>query len=148
MGKLYWHDGRAYTEHQSSARGKKRYGYYVSPATPDEKAQGVPPFTISTDELHQSVTHHLRQQFREPESLLPSLVLIAGSDPSLDEAQIRKALKQLDQAWGLLTSYSTGPYLSHWIERVSLQPDGAHVEVDMAHLFETLSKMDTSLQAD
>ena len=148
LGKLYWHDGRAYTAHQSSARGKKRYGYYVSPATTDEKAQGVPPFTISTDELHQSVTYHLRQQFREPESLLPNLIALAGSDPSLDEVQIRKALKQLDQVWGLLTSYSTGPYLSHWIERVTLQPDGAHVEVNMAHLFETLSKMDTSLQAD
>lgn len=148
LGKLYWHDGRAYTAHQSSARGKKRYGYYVSPATTDEKAQGVPPFTISTDELHQSVTHHLRQQFREPESLLPKLIALAGTDPSLDETQIRKALKQLDQVWGLLTSYSTGPYLSHWIERVTLQPDGAHVEVNMAHLFETISKMDTSLQAD
>ncbi len=81
MGKLYWHDGRAYTEHQSSARGKKRYGYYVSPVTPDEKAQGVPPFTISTDELHQSVTHHLRHHFREPESLLPNLIALAGSGP-------------------------------------------------------------------
>ncbi len=94
------------------------------------------------------MTHHLRQQFREPESLLPEVIALAGTAPSLDKAQMRKALKQLDQVWGLLTSYSTGPYLSHWIERVTLQPDGAHVEVNMAHLFETLSKMDTSLQAD
>lgn len=148
LGKLYWHDGRAYTAHQSSARAKKRYGYYLAPATPSEKTEGQAPFNISTDELHQSVIHYLRKQFREPETLLPKLMELAGSDHSLDETQMRKALKQMDQAWGLLTGHVKGHYLSHWIERVTLQFDGVHVEVNLAHLFETLSNMDTSLQAD
>jgi site-specific DNA recombinase len=148
LGKLYWHDGRAYTAHQSSASGKKRYRYYLAPATLSEKTEGQAPFNISTDELHQSVIHYLRKQFREPETLLHKLMERAGSDQPLDETQLRKALKQLGQAWGLLTDHVKGHYLSHWIERVTLQSGGAHVEFDVTRLFETLSNIDTSLQAD
>jgi len=64
LGKLFWHDGRAYTAFKSSPRGKKHYTYYVAPATEQEKASQQPPFNISTDALHQALIEHLRSLFR------------------------------------------------------------------------------------
>jgi len=74
LGRLFWHDGRAYTAFKSSPRGKKHYTYYVAPATEEEKASQQPPFNIATDALHQALIEHLRSLFRNPQAWLLELL--------------------------------------------------------------------------
>jgi site-specific DNA recombinase len=86
LGKLFWHDGREYTAFESSPRGKKYCRYYIGPATSHEKAARQPPFTFSTDEIHQLVIHFLRTQFRDSNASLRALMQRAGSDSRLNDS--------------------------------------------------------------
>lgn len=148
LGKLFWHDGREYTAFKSSPRGNKHYTYYVAPATEEEKAARQPPFNVSTEELHRAVIHFLRKQFREPEAWLPSLLEHASSDPATNETRIRQALQRLDQVWDMLADFTVLAYLVQLVKRVTLQPDGANISVDMAFLFRMLVDFNNTAPAD
>ncbi len=147
LGKLFWHDGREYTAFESSPRGKKLYRYYIGPATAQEKAAGQPPLTFSTDEIHQVVIHHLRSQLRDPSAWLPALLQRAGSDSGLNDTRIRQALSRLDEVWDLLTDVNVADILIQLIKRVTLHPDGARIEVDMAYLYSEVVSFDELGQA-
>lgn len=147
LGKLFWHDGREYTAFESSPRGKKHYRYYIGPATAQEKVADQPPFTFSTDEIHQMVIHHLRTQFRDPSAWLPALLQLAGSDSGLTDTRIRQALIRLDEAWGRLADFTVAGILFQLVKRVTLQPDGARIEVDMAYLYREVVSFDEVGQA-
>jgi site-specific DNA recombinase len=147
LGKLFWHDGREYTAFESSPRGKKHYRYYIGPVTAQEKAADQPPFTFSTDEIHQMVIHHLRTQFRDPNAWLPALLQRAGSDSGLNDTRIRQALIRLDEVWGRLADFTVASILFQLIKRVTLQPDGARIEVDMAYLYSEVVSFDEVGQA-
>jgi len=147
LGKLFWHDGREYTAFESSPRGKKHYRYYVGPATSQEKAAGQPPFTFSTDEIHQMVIHHLRTQFRDPNAWLPALLQRTGSDSDLNDTRIRQALIRLDEVWDRLAEFTVANMLTQLIRRVTLEPDGVRIEVEMAYLYSEVVALDEAGQA-
>ena len=147
LGKLFWHDGREYTAFESSPRGKKHYRYYIGPATAQEKAADQPPFTFSTDEIHQMVIHHLRTQVRDPSAWLPALLQLAGSDSGLNDTRIRQALIGLDEVWGLLADITVADILFQLIKQVTLQPDGARIEVNMEYLYGEVVSFDKVGQA-
>jgi len=66
IGKLFWHDGRAFKFFKSSPRDQKQYLYYMAPATAEEKASGIGPVTFTTDMLQSVVVDNLRSQLRAP----------------------------------------------------------------------------------
>lgn len=148
LGKLFWHDGRAYTAFKSSPRGKKHYMYYVAPATEQEKASQQPPFNIATDALHEALIEHLRSLFRNPQTWLPDLLDRTRSDPTMDETQIRQALQSLDRAWDLFTEHTAAALLAQLVQRVALQPGGAHIELDMDFLARMIAKIGGTTAAD
>jgi hypothetical protein len=133
-GRLFWHDGRPYTLFMSSPRDSGRYRYYVAPATEAEKANGQPPFTLSADELHRVIVEHLRQNFKDPTPWLPMVQRHQPEDSDLKEDRIRDALRRLDDVWGLFTGYTVAALLHHLIARVTLQPDGMHIEMNIPAL--------------
>ena len=59
IGKLFWHDGRAYKFFKSSPRDQKQYLYYVAPATAEEKASGTGPVNLTTTVLQSVIIEHL-----------------------------------------------------------------------------------------
>lgn len=133
-GRLFWHDDRPYTLFMSSPRDSGRYRYYVAPATEAEKANGQPPFTLSADELHRVIVEHLRQNFKDPTPWLPMVQKHQPEDSDLNEDRIRDALRRLDDVWGLFTGYTVAALLHHLIARVTLQPDGMHIEMNIPAL--------------
>jgi site-specific DNA recombinase len=147
LGKFFWHEGREYTAFESSPRGKKHYRYYIGPATAHEKATGQPPFTFSTDQIHQLVIDHLRKQFRDTGTWLAALLQRAGSDSGLNETRIRQALIRLDEVWGQLADFTVASILSQLIKRINLYPEGARTDVDWAYLYSEVVSFDAVLQA-
>jgi hypothetical protein len=132
--RLFWHDGRPYTLFMSSPRESMRYRYYVAPATEAEKAAGQPPFTWSVEELHRIVVDHLRQNFTDPTGWLPMVQRHQPDDSDLNEDRIRDALRRLDKAWDLFTGYTEAALLYQLIARVTLQPDGMSIEMNVPAL--------------
>lgn len=133
-GRLFWHDGRPYTLFKSSLRDNGRYRYYLAPATEAEKANGQPPFTWSAEELHQIIVDHLRQHFKDPTAWLPMVQGHQPDDSDLHEDKIREALRLLDQAWDLFTDRMVAAMFCQLITRVTLQPDGMHIEMNVPAL--------------
>ncbi|NDA20537.1 MAG: hypothetical protein EBZ09_05755, partial [Betaproteobacteria bacterium] len=108
---------------------------------------GQPPFTFSTDEIHQMVIHHLRTQFRDPNAWLPALLQRAGSDSDLNDTRIRQALIRLDEVWDRLAEFTVANMLTQLIRRVTLEPDGVRIEVEMAYLYSEVLAFDEAGQA-
>jgi len=98
IGKLFWHDGRAFKFFKSSPRNQKQYLYYVAPTTAEERSSGAGPVNLTTTMLQSVIIEHLRSQLREPGKWLPDLIELAQGDPKLDETNIAQALKKLDDA--------------------------------------------------
>lgn len=44
-------------------------------------------------------------------------------------------MKRLDEVWDRLADFTVANILTQLIKRVTLQPDGARIEVDMAYLY-------------
>ena len=73
-GRLFWHDGRAFTCFESSARQDRRYRYYIAPTGDKAEGDTKAPVNLATTELHNAVIHHIRGQFRNPHALLAGLL--------------------------------------------------------------------------
>ena len=142
IGKVFWHDDRAYTVFKSSARARKLYRYYLAPGTPQEKASDLGPFNLPTQQIHQIVIDHLRERFRDPEGWMPGLLLRLEGEPTLDETAIRRALKSLDAAWPLFTEPTQGEMLFKLISRVTLYPDQVGVQVNLDGVVEMVRELD------
>ena len=84
IGKMFWHDGRAYTVFKSSARGQRHYRYYLAPGTPEEKSSDLGPFNAPAPDIHQIVIEHLRERFKNLEAWMPGLLLRLEGEPELD----------------------------------------------------------------
>ena len=134
MGKLFWHDGRAYKFFKSSPRGKKHYLYYLAPNTPEEKASGTGPTNLPTGELHQGVIVHLRSKFKDPQTWLPSLLDPIKDDLGMDESVIREAMERLDTAWNFFTELTQAHTVFTLVSRVTLYPKQISIKVDIAAL--------------
>lgn len=140
-GRLFWHDGRPYTLFMSSPRDNVRYRYYVAPATEAEKAAGQPPFTWSADALHRILVDHLRQNFKDPTAWLPMVQRHQPDEADLNEDKIRDALRRLDEVWDLFTGYTVAALLYQLIARVTLQPDGMRIEMNVPALIRQIRDM-------
>ncbi len=123
IGKLFWHDGRAFKLFKSSPRDKKQYLYYVAPSTAEEKVSGTGPVTFTTDMLQSVVVDHLRSQLRDPHKWLSVLIEKSKENPKPEEAVIVQALKKLDDDWPLSTPQSQAHTLFTLVERVNVFPD-------------------------
>lgn len=132
LGKVFWHEGGAYTAFKSDDRGDKRYRYYVAPASAkQETASAVPSFNLPTEDIHRVVANHLREQFRAPDRWLPGLLEHTGG---LDEAAIRQALQDLDAAWNLFTEWTQADLLFRLISRATIYPDRAGIQINLPAL--------------
>lgn len=123
IGKLFWHDGRAYKFFKSSPRNQRQYLYYVAPATAEEKVSGTGPVNLKTTVLRSVIIEHLRSQLQEPGKWLPDLLELAQGDPKLNETNIALALKKIDDAWPQFTEQTQAQTLFSVVDRVNVFPD-------------------------
>jgi DNA invertase Pin-like site-specific DNA recombinase len=135
-GRLFWHDGRAYTVFKSTPRGKKHYLYYLAPNTPEEKASGSGPVNLSTDEIHQVVIRDLRKHFKSPEAWLPTLLERTQDDAGLDEPLIRDILKHLDQDWETFSELLQAHHVFRFVSRVTIYPNQVGIQINVTGLIE------------
>ena len=131
IGKLFWHDGRAYKFFKSSLRDQKQYLYYVAPTTAEEKASGSGPVNLTTTVLQSVIIEHLRSQLREPGKWLPDLLELAQGNPKLNEANITEALKKIDDAWPLFTEQTQAQTLFSVVDRVNVFPDKLGIKFNL-----------------
>ncbi|MDI1246800.1 MAG: hypothetical protein PSV24_15520 [Rhodoferax sp.] len=132
IGKLFWHDGRAYQFFKSSPRDQKQYLYYVALTTPEEKASGTGPVNLATTVLQSVVIEHLRSQLREPGKWLTDLLELAQGDPKLDEANIKQALKKIANAWPQFTEQTQAHTLFTLVDRVNVFPDKLGIKFNLS----------------
>ena len=133
-GRLFWHDGRAFTCFESSARQDRRYRYYIAPTGDKAEGNTKAPVNLATTELHNAVIHHIRGQFRNPQALLAGLLAECGGDPAIDEASIILALSRLDAVWHLFIDKTQANLMLTLVERVTLQPDGMAIRWNLPGL--------------
>lgn len=131
IGKLYWHDGRAYKFFKSSPRDQKQYLYYVAPATAEEKASGTGPVNMAVQQLHDLVIEQLRSHLSYPQEWRARLVELATGHPSLQETDIVLALKRLDEAWPLFIPQTQAHTLFTLVDRVRVFPDKLAIKFNM-----------------
>jgi site-specific DNA recombinase len=131
IGKLFWHDGRAYKFFKSSPRDQKQYLYYVAPTTAEEKASGTGPVNLTTTVLQSVIIEHLRSQLREPGNWLPDLLELAQGDPKLNEASIAQSLKKIDDAWPQFTEQTQAQTLFTLVNRVNVFPDKLGIKFNL-----------------
>ena len=131
IGKLFWHDGRAYKFFKLSPRDQKQYLYYVAPTTAEEKASGTGPVNLTTTVLQSVIIEHLRSQLREPGNWLPDLHELAKGNPKLDEANITEALKKIDVAWPQFTEQTQAHTLFSVVDRVNVFPDKLGIKFNL-----------------
>lgn len=133
-GCLFWHDGRAFTCFESSPRQGRHYRYYIAPTDDKAVGDGTAPVNLATIELHNTVIHHVRGQFRNPQTLLAGLVADCGDDPAIDEASIIQALGRLDAAWHLFIDKTQAHLMLTLVDRVVLQSDGMAIRWNLPGL--------------
>ena len=131
---MFWHDGRAFTCFESSARQERRYRYYIAPTGDKAEGDTKAPVNLATTELHNAVIHHIRGQFRNPQALLAGLLAECGDDPAIDEASIILALSRLDAVWHLFIDKTQANLMLTLVERVTLQPDGMAIRWNLPGL--------------
>jgi DNA invertase Pin-like site-specific DNA recombinase len=133
LGKLFWHEGGAYTAFKSNDRGKKkRYRYYMAPISAKQEAAPVDEnFNLPTEDIHQVVVNHLREQFRAPDRWLPELLEHADG---FDEVAIRQALQDLDVTWNRFIEWTQSDLLFRLISRVTIYPERAGIQVNLPAL--------------
>jgi DNA invertase Pin-like site-specific DNA recombinase len=131
IGKLFWHDGRAYKFFKSSSREQKRYLYYIAPATADEKASGTGPVNMAAQQVQDIVVEQLRSHLKEPQEWLARLVELATGHPTLQETDIVLALKRLDEAWPLFIPQTQAHTLFTLVDRVKVFPDKLAIKFNM-----------------
>jgi DNA invertase Pin-like site-specific DNA recombinase len=122
-GRLFWHDGRGFTCHESSPRQGRRYRYYLAPSGEGSNEDGAGPVNLSTTEVHSVVIQEIRKLFRNPLPLLDRLPDEHRNDPAFDQAHVIGALKKLDDAWGLYIDETVAHLMLSLVERVTLYPD-------------------------
>ncbi len=131
IGKLFWHDGRAYKFFKSSPRDQKQYLYYVAPTTAEEKASGTGPVNMAAQQVQDIVIEKLRSHLSDPQEWLARLVELAAGPPTLEEGDIVRALKQLDEAWPQFTPQTQAQTLFNLVGRATVFPDKLAIKFNM-----------------
>lgn len=131
IGKLFWHDGRAYKFFKSSPRDQKHYLYYLAPATAEEKALGNGPVTMAAEQIQKIIIEQLRSHLIDPQEWLARLVELATGHPTLEEADIVRSLKQLDEAWPVFIPQTEAHTLFTLVDRVNVFPDKLAIKFNM-----------------
>lgn len=131
IGKLFWHDGRAYKFFKSSPRDQKQYLYYLAPATAEEKVSGTGPINMAAQQIQDIVIEQLRSHLKEPQEWLARLVELATAHPTLQETDIVLALKRLDEAWPLFIPQTQAHTLFTLVDRVKVFPDKLAIKFNM-----------------
>jgi len=147
-GRLFWHDGRAFTCFESSPRQGRHYRYYIAPSGDETEGDATAPVNLATAELHNAVIHHIRGQFRNPQGLLPRLLAECGDDPAIDEASITHALSRLDAAWHLFIDKTQAHLMLTLVERVTLRPNGMAIRWKLAALIRQIRSQPATDQTD
>ena len=126
-GMVFGHDGRALSPHYVTKRNGKRYRYYVPQRDAKEHAgaSGLP--RLPAAELESAVLDQLRAILKSPEMVATMLPQAVALDPTLDEARITVALRQLDSIWPQLFPAEQQRVLQLLIEKIIVTPD--HLEV-------------------
>lgn len=123
VGRLFWHDGRAFGCFESSARDGKRYRYYMAPTggQPDESLPQ--PENLSCSVLHEIVIDQIRQRLRDPQQLLDKLLSEHHGEPVFDRDLAVSAMKRLDDVWGMLIDKTQAQLVLSLVGQVTLYPD-------------------------
>ena len=140
-GRLFWHDGRAFTCFESSPRQGGRYRYYLAPSGKDSEDADPQPANPATAELHHVVIHHMREIFRNPRPLLDGLPVEYRTDPVFDEVNVIHALKRLDAVWGLFHDKTVAHLMLSLTEKVTLYPRRMSLRWNLQSLAKLLQEL-------
>jgi DNA invertase Pin-like site-specific DNA recombinase len=142
-GRVYWHDGRAYTVFASSLRKGRRYCYYKAPPRSDDNA--TTPVTISTANMHMLVIDYLRACFKDPQPWLDDLSDEWRCRPEFEPTHVKSSLQKMDSVWHLFLEPLVAEWIIQLVDRVVVYPNQVQIVLSVGGLSELLQvlKSDT-----
>jgi DNA invertase Pin-like site-specific DNA recombinase len=140
-GLIFGTDGRAMSPTHTRRRGRL-YRYYVS----QNVLKGVtedPAIVrrVAAAEIESAVVDQLRVLLRQPEIIVGTWCAARADVPDLTEAEVRKALEQLDPLWDELFPAEQARIVRLLVERVVVGPDGADIQLRVAGLTSLLHEL-------
>ncbi len=143
-GIIFGADGRAMTPVHTKKKNKL-YRYYVAAEllkgeTPDGIVRRVP-----AGEIEAAVIDHVRGLLRSPEIVVATWRAARDHDEGISEAEVRKALQDIDPLWDELFPAEQTRVLQLLVERVEVCPDGIDIKFRVDGLETLVTEIRASL---
>ena len=112
-------------------RRGRQYRYYVSQVVLKNGADPDPAFVrrVPAAEIEAVVVNQIRALVRQPEMIVGTWLAARVEAPDLTEAETRDALEQLDPLWDQLFPAEQARIVRLLVERVTIGPAGADIEL-------------------
>jgi site-specific DNA recombinase len=123
-GIIFGPTGKAMTPTHTRRHGKL-YRYYVATDVLKVGADACPLRRIPAAEIERAVVNQLRVVLRAPEIVVQTWRAARQAIPDITEADVRRALEQLDPLWEELFPAEQARIVQLLVERVDIGPDGA-----------------------
>jgi hypothetical protein len=134
-GLIFGADGRAMSP-THTRKGGRLYRYYVAQRVLKGDAHGEDGVVrrVSAAEIEAAVVSQVRALLRQPEVVVGIWLAARAEAPNLTEAEVRKALEQMDPLWNELFPAEQARIVRLLVERVEVGPAGADIRLRVAGL--------------
>jgi len=146
-GLVFGADGSAMTPWFTTKGNGRRYRYYLPMREAKEHAgaSGLP--RLPAAELEALVLEQMRVVLKSPEVLAAMIPAAIAADPTLDEAQVTVAMRQLDAIWEQLFPAEQARIAQLLIQRVTVAPDQVEVHFHACGLQQMTQELTPSRSA-
>jgi hypothetical protein len=134
-GLIFGVDGRALSP-THTRKGGRLYRYYVTQSVLKGDAAGDDSLVrrVSAAAIEAAVVDQLRALLQQPEIIVGTWLAARVGAPALTEAEVRKALGELDPLWAQLFPAEQARIIRLLVERVVVSPAGADIQLRVAGL--------------
>jgi DNA invertase Pin-like site-specific DNA recombinase len=144
-GLIFGTDGRALSP-THTRKGGRLYRYYVAQRVLKGDAAGDEGLVrrVSAAAIEAAVVDQLRALLQQPEIIVGTWLAARAGAPDLTEAEVHRALGELDPLWGQLFPAEQARIVRLLVERVVVSPTGADIQLRVAGLASLVRDLGTT----
>jgi DNA invertase Pin-like site-specific DNA recombinase len=144
-GLIFGVDGRALSP-THTRKGGRLYRYYVAQRVLKGDAAGDDSLVrrVSAAAIEAAVVDQLRALLQQPEIIVGTWLAARAGAPDLTEAEVHRALGELDPLWGQLFPAEQARIVRLLVERVVVGPTGADIQLRVEGLASLVRDLGTT----
>jgi hypothetical protein len=144
-GLIFGIDGRALSP-THTRKGGRLYRYYVAQGVLKGGAAGDDSLVrrVSAAAIEAAVVDQLRALLQQPEIIIGTWLAARAGTPDLTEAEVHRALGELDPLWAQLFPAEQARIIRLLVERVVVSPTGADIQLRVAGLASLVRDLGTT----